>query len=218
MGWRQWCTWRDPSRFSQGPLYHLSYLYIIVYDTETFIKEQEIVYSIHRLSKSFWFHSHCKLWPILNKIGIKGKMLETIQSMYRIVKARIRNGNNVTSAFICQKGLKQGEITSPLLLLLFINELARDIIENGRHGTQLLPDMLEMFILLFADNIALLSDTIVGLQNQLDVLARNCARLVWWIMQDKSCLEDLGRFIYHSNKHHEVWPGPQQVSFPGTKV
>ena len=125
--------------------------------------------------KAFDFISHCKLWPIFNKTGIKGKMLQTIQSMYRIVKARIRNGNNVTEAFICQKGLKQGEITSPLLFSLFINELARDIIKNGRHGIQLLLDMLELFILLFADDIVLLSDTIVGLQNQLDVLARNCA-------------------------------------------
>ena len=91
-------------------------------------------------------------------------MLQTIQSMYRIVKARIRNGNNVTEAFIGQKGLKQGEITSPLLFSLFINEFARDIIKNGRHGIQLLPDMLELFILLFADDIVLLSDTIVGLQ------------------------------------------------------
>ena len=99
--------------------------------------------------KAFDFISHCKLWPILNKTGIKGKMLQTIQSMYRIVKARIRNGNNVTEAFICQKGLKQGEITSPLLFSLFINELARDIIKNGRHGIHLLPDMLELFILLF---------------------------------------------------------------------
>ena len=125
--------------------------------------------------KAFDFISHCKLWPIFNKTDIKGKMLQTIQSMYRIVKARIRNGNNVTEAFICQKGLKQGEITSPLLFSLFINELARDIIKNGRHGIQLLLDMLELFILLFADDIVLLSDTIVGLQNQLDVLARNCA-------------------------------------------
>ena len=66
-----------------------------------------------------------------------------------IVKVRIRNSNNVTDAFICQKGLKQWEITSPLLLLLFINELARDIIKNGSHGIQLLPDTTELFISLF---------------------------------------------------------------------
>ena len=38
------------------------------------------------------------------------------------------------------------------------------------------------------------------------------------MMQDKSCLHDLGRFFYHSNKRREVWPGPQQTSFPVTKV
>ena len=46
--------------------------------------------------------------------------------------------------------------------------------------------MLELFILLFADDIALLSDTIVGLQNQLDVLARSCARLDLHVNLDKS--------------------------------
>ena len=45
------------------------------------------------------------------KSGLKGKMLQTIQSMYNIVKARVRNGQTVTDAFPCQKGLKQGEVT-----------------------------------------------------------------------------------------------------------
>ena len=69
--------------------------------------------------KAFDFISHCKLRPILNKTGIKGNFLQTIQSMYRIVKARICNGSNVTDAFLYQKGLKQGEITIPLLFSLF---------------------------------------------------------------------------------------------------
>ena len=60
---------------------------------------------------------------------------------------------------------------------MFINDLAADLIKNGKHGIQLLPDMIELFILLFADDIVLLSDTIVGLQNQLAVLARNAMKL-----------------------------------------
>ena len=80
------------------------------------------------------FEKLYKLWPILSRTGIKGKMLQTIQSMYKIVKTRVRNGSKVTDAFICWKGLKQGEITSPLLFSLFINELAADMIKNGRHG------------------------------------------------------------------------------------
>ena len=74
-----------------------------------------------------------------------------------------------SSFCFCGNGLKQGEITSPLRFSLFINDLAADLIKNGKHGIQLLPDMIELFILLFADDIVLLSDTIVGLQNQLDV-------------------------------------------------
>ena len=42
----------------------------------------------------------------------------------------------------CMQGLKQGEITSPLLFSLFIKALAKDNINNGRHGVQLFPDMI----------------------------------------------------------------------------
>ena len=49
--------------------------------------------------KAFDFIEHCKLWPILSRTGIKGKMLQTIQSMCRIVKARVRKGSKVTDAF-----------------------------------------------------------------------------------------------------------------------
>lgn len=136
--------------------------------------------------KAFDLISHCKLWPILQKSGIKGKMLRTIQSMYRTVKARIRSGCTITEAFYCSKGLKQGEITSPLIFSLFINELATDIINNGRHGVQLIPDMIQLFILLFADDIVLLSDSVIGLQNQLNVLARKSAALDLQVNLDKS--------------------------------
>ena len=43
---------------------------------------------------------------------------------------------------------------------------------NRRYGLQLLPGMTELFILLFADGILLLSDTTVWLQKQLYFLAR----------------------------------------------
>ena len=106
--------------------------------------------------------------------------------MYRIVQARVRSGSKVTDAFSCRKVLKQGEITNPLLFCLFINDLAADIIKNGRHGIHLLPDMTELFILLFAGDIVLLSDTIVGLHNQLDVLARNAMKLYLHVNLDKT--------------------------------
>ena len=56
---------------------------------------------------------------------------------------------------------------SPVLFSLFINELAREIVQRGRHGIQLIPDLIQIFILLFADDVILMSDSVCGLQNQL---------------------------------------------------
>jgi hypothetical protein len=41
-------------------------------------------------------------------------------------------------------------------------------------GIQLFPDIVELFLLMFADDIALISDTIVGLQKQLNLLQQFC--------------------------------------------
>ena len=50
-----------------------------------------------------------------------------------------------------------------VLFSLFINELTKDIIENGKHGIQLSPDLIELLILLFADDVILFSDSVIGL-------------------------------------------------------
>ena len=53
------------------------------------------------------------------------------------------------------------------------------------HGIQLLPGLVEIFLLLFAD-IVLISDTPRGLQNQLDVLSSACKDLFLHINTDKT--------------------------------
>ena len=116
------------------------------------------------------------LWPILAKNGIKGKLFNCIRSMYEKVKARIRTGdNNLTEQINCTLGVKQGDICSPVLFSLYINELAIDLIRNGRHGVYF--DVFELFVLLLADDIVLCSETVVGLQNQLNILHRAACKL-----------------------------------------
>ena len=75
--------------------------------------------------------------------------------MYATVKARVRAGGELSDVFLCPRGLKQGEVCSPVLFSLFINELTKDIIENGKHGIQLSPDLIQLLILLFADDVVL---------------------------------------------------------------
>ena len=48
--------------------------------------------------------------------------------MYEDVKAKIRSGAKFTDYIKCTQGVKQGDVCSPLLFSLFINELALEII------------------------------------------------------------------------------------------
>ena len=84
------------------------------------------------------------------------------------------------------RGLKQGDSCSPILFSLLINELANEIVLNDKHGISLSPDILQILIMLFADDVVLLSNTIVGLQQQLNVLRDTAKRLHFVVNFDKS--------------------------------
>ena len=94
--------------------------------------------------------------------------------MYKVVKAKVRSGSDLTDSFMCPRGLKQGDIIMQpsfvFVFSLFIDELANEIMERGRHGIQLTPDLVQIFILMFADDVILASYTVCCLQNQLNIL------------------------------------------------
>lgn len=115
-----------------------------------------------------------KLWKVLNTVGIKGNLFKVIKSMYACVKACVRVNNEFSEFFDCPLGLKQGCVLSPVIFSIFINDLALMIENSGTRGIQLFPDLTEIFLLLFADDIALTSDTVLGLQKQIDTLKRFC--------------------------------------------
>ena len=127
--------------------------------------------------KAFDSISRKLLWPILLKNGIKGRLYKSVRSMYENVKARIRCGAKFTDYIKCTRGVKQGDVCSPVLFSLFITDLALAIINNGRHGVSLSSDFIQLVILLFADDMILLSETVIGLQTQLISLFSAASRL-----------------------------------------
>lgn len=153
--------------------------------------------------KAFDLVDRNKLWSVLKKNGIGGRMYQAIKSMYAVVKAKVKVGGDLTDSFMCPRGLKQGEICSPVLFSLFINELAEEIIKGGKHGIPLSPDLLQILIMLFADDIILVSSTVSGLQQQLNVLCNTAHSLDLTVNLQKSNVVIFRNGGYISSK--EKW-------------
>ena len=124
--------------------------------------------------KAFDSVRHDKLIEYIRSQGIKGKFFAALSAMYKSLLSCIRVNGQLSDFFECPVGVRQGCVLSPTLFSMFINQLANHMNERGRHGVQLLPDIMEIFILLFADDVALLSTTPAGLQHQLNILQTCC--------------------------------------------
>ena len=107
------------------------------------------------------------VWEKLEKLNTSTKLLTMLKAIYASVQACIRWNGKLSGFFSCPLGLKQGCLLSPLIFSLLIGDVADHIREKGMHGFQLLPGGHEIFSLLFADDIVLLSSTPHGLQNQI---------------------------------------------------
>ena len=88
----------------------------------------------------------------------------------------MRSGNRLSELIECNRGVKQGDVCSPVLFSFFINELALNTTREGKHGAIVSPELIELFLLLFADDLLLISETPIGLQNQLNSLWKSAKR------------------------------------------
>ena len=132
-------------------------------------------------SKAFDCIDRVKLLFVLLHKGVHGKMFQSLQSMYKSVKAAVKVGNKIgphkiTDYFDCLTGVKQGCILSPLLFSMFLSELQLELNTCGARGIDVLGDPLGIFLLMYADDIALVSDSVADLQKKIDCLEQYCAK------------------------------------------
>ena len=148
--------------------------------------KQKIYVAFIDFRKAFDSVNHEILLTAVYSKGVKGKFFGALKVMYESLVSCVRVNNELSDVFECPIGVRQGCVMSPTLFSLFINQIASHINESGVHGVQLLPNMLELFILLFADDVALISTSPRGLQIQLDSLKRCCDRLKMTVNMEKT--------------------------------
>ena len=88
------------------------------------------------------------LWFKLVKSGVRGKILDMIQSMYKNIKSRVKFENDLSDEFLSYVGVSQGECLSPFLFSMYLNDLENEFVTKGVDGLDI--GMLKLYLLLYA--------------------------------------------------------------------
>jgi len=95
--------------------------------------------------------------------------------MYSKIRAKVRDCSSYIDVFECSVGLKQGEVLSPILFSLFLEDLEMYLFDKVNSGLTL--DEISFIIMLFADDMVLFGKDVIDLQNSLDLLYDYCQTL-----------------------------------------
>ena len=113
------------------------------------------------------------MWSKLHSIGLSTKVLNLIENIYEKANVSIKINGKLSPPFQSNKGVRQGCPLSPLLFTIYINDLI-PFIHQRIEGIKVCKK--EIKGLLFADDMALFSDTAQNMQHTLLALEQYCNR------------------------------------------
>ncbi len=139
-------------------------LYILRTLIEQSIHKRKKVYSCFvDFRKAFDTVPRDLLWQVLDELGIMGRFMQCLQSMYSQDSVRVMHPTEGLSArFPCGIGVKQGCPLSPLLFGLYLDGLEKHLDALEGDNPPQLADII-VKLLLYADDLALMSETPQGL-------------------------------------------------------
>ena len=119
------------------------------------------------------------LWHKMMTYNINGKFFTVIFNMYQNIKSRIKHNGYLSSTFMSEIGVRQGENLSPLLFSLFLNDLQTNMVAKGATGIELIDQndltiWLKLLILLYADDTVIISTDQTDFQKSLNIFNDYC--------------------------------------------
>ena len=112
--------------------------------------------------------------------GLSSHIVDVLRLIYGKTTNQVWFGNTLSTMFETIQGVRQGCVLSPILFALYLNDL-EEILPGG-----IFLGQTNVKVLLYADDLVLLSDTPDGLQEMIDALFAYCLRWGLTVNMDKS--------------------------------
>ena len=136
------------------------------------------------MSKAFDCINHDFLFYKLLKNNIGGKIYYAIQELYKETVSCVQLRNMKTEWFQTLYGVRQGDNLSPTLFNIYINDLAEEL-KSMNLGIKM--GDLHICILIYADDIVLVSEHEQNLQCMLSHVHKWCCKWQINIEKNKNC-------------------------------
>ena len=108
------------------------------------------------------------LWQQLSRENISTNMIVALKAMYASIKIIVKYKTETSDVIQSFQGVKQGDASSSLLFMMYVNDIAVNI-----DGIFTLNE-LELFLLLYADDQVLLATSAQSLQHMLNDVETYC--------------------------------------------
>ena len=118
---------------------------------------------------------HNGLFQKMNENLLDGKVLDLIKDIYKKSKCAVKVNDSITEYFAYSKGVRQGCPLSPILFNIYVNDIFK-IMNDNTKSTIFLKENEPINVLMYADDLILLSESKEGLQRQIDKLCEYCKK------------------------------------------
>ena len=128
-------------------------------------------------------------WKALWQKGVRGRMWRVLKEYYKKVQSAVRLDGGNTEWFDVNVGVRQGCVISPLLFDVFVDGLAREVkalnLGVAAGGSRL-------SLLLYADDIVVLADSVKDLQRMMKAVEGFCRRWRLQVNMSKTKVVEFG--------------------------
>ena len=120
-----------------------------------------------------WVNRDLLLYKVSTLFDIHGRLFNNLSSIYSISNSQLRLNGLLTGSFNVNSGVRQGDIMSPILFSMFLNDLATGI-KDLNCGIEI--NDINLSILLYADDIVLIAPSESALQTMLNFVSEWCRK------------------------------------------